>query len=237
MSSDQARQAQIKHWFDHTYATKGNRYLRSVQAYYVFLEMLRAQPQDALLDVACGLGRLLEAAREYQCQLTGVDISSVAVQKAQQQLPDARILEANAEALPFGDGEFKLVTCLGSLERMLNLDAVLSELLRVGQAQAKYCFLVRNADTLVWKWLKEGLGMRNDEGHQGAKSLNEWTGIFEQAGFHIERVYPDQYPLQRRKRWLSLGLADVKPTTILEGIGKIEHTGKFIFVLSKRHKE
>ena len=236
MENSNKEQQQIIDWFDQTYQKKGDRYLRAVQAYTVFMEILQARPDDALLDVACGLGRLLEAAEAYQCNLTGVDISPIAVQKAQERLPHADIREANAEQLPFDNNAFDLITCLGSLERMLDLDKVLSELRRVGAADAKYCFLVRNSNTLIWKWFKQALGMRNDEGHQGAKSLTEWNHIFNQNGFKVDATFHDQYPLQRRKRWLSLGFAKVDPKDILVGSGPIEKTGKFIFLLSKAEK-
>jgi SAM-dependent methyltransferase len=227
------KQQQIVNWFDKTYSQKGERYLRAVQAYSVFLEMIQLRQDDNLLDVACGLGRLLEAAKEYKSELSGVDISSVAVEKAKQRLPQADISVANAEQLPFNDGAFDAVTCLGSLERMINLDAVLQELIRVGVPDARYCFLVRNSNTLIWKWFKERLGMRNDEGHQGAKSLEEWQVVFAKNGFKVDATYHDQYPLQRRKKWLSLGLAKVDHKQVLVGNRAIGKSGKLIFVLSK----
>jgi len=144
------RQQEIANWFDKTYSRRGEWYLRPVKAYYIFLELLKVQPKESVLDVACGLGRLLEAAREYNCELTGVDISKVAVEKAKKNVPDAHIQWANAEALPFDDDEFDVITCLGSLERMLNLSQVLHEMKRVTTAKARFCFLVRNENTATW---------------------------------------------------------------------------------------
>ncbi|WP_395345062.1 class I SAM-dependent methyltransferase [Ningiella sp. W23] len=228
-----SQQEQIIKWFDKTYQNKGERYLRKVDAYRVFLSFLAINPADKLLDVACGLGRLLQAADDYKCQLTGVDISSVAVEKTKARLPHARVQQANAESLPFDDNSFSVITCLGSLERMLNQDSVLQELRRVGKADARYCILVRNSQTLIWKWFKQALGMRNAEGNQGAKSLIEWTELFKKNGFEVIDVIPDQYPLQRKKYLLSFGLKRPDPMAIIKNNKPIEGTGKFIFKLAK----
>ena len=226
------RQQEIANWFDKTYSRRGEWYLRPVRAYYIFLELLKVQPKERLLDIACGLGRLLEAANEYDCKLTGIDISKVAIKKAQQKLPNAHIQWANAEELPFGNGEFDVITCLGSLERMLNLSRVLQEIKRVTTADARYCFLVRNENTATWN-AKKKLGIQNETGHQGAKNLQAWTTIFEDEGFEIIDVLPDQYPLQKRLLFRSLGLKKVDYRSIVASHQPIEKANEFIFILGK----
>ncbi len=227
------RQSEVKSWFDKTYSKRGEYYLRPVKAYYVFLELLTAKEGHKLLDVACGLGRLLEAAKEYNCELTGVDISSVAVVKAKAKLPSANILTANAEALPFENNSFDLITCLGSLERMLDLKLVLSELHRVGNKDSKYCFLVRNSNTASWKYVKKGLGLKNDKGHQGANSLKGWKEIFISSGFKVCDIWPDQYPIFKKQKFVSLGLKKIDYRKPIRRSQPIESTNEFIFILEK----
>lgn len=227
------RQQEIAKWFDQTYSRRGEWYLRPVKAYYIFLELLNAQPQENLLDVACGLGRLLKAAEEYDCNLAGVDISKVAIAKAQKNLPKARIEWGNAEHLPFGKNEFDAVTCLGSLERMLNLPVVFKEMQRVTTEDARFCFLVRNENTSSWN-LKKGLGLQNKEGHQGAKSLQAWTQIFEEAGFVIDNVLPDQYPLHKRQLIQALGLKKVDYRSVAQSNQPLEKANEFIFLMRKQ---
>lgn len=236
MKDTSINQQDIINWFNMTYSQKGERYLRPTKAYYIFLELLNAQPGQSLLDVACGLGKLLEAAQEYQCQLHGIDVSEVAIKKARQKLPDASLQLANAESLPFGNNTFEILTCIGSLERMLDLDNVLKELLRVGSNNATYCFLVRNSNTLGWKLLKQKLGMRNKLGHQGAKTLTQWNAIFTHAGFEIISIHPDQYPLQKRRKWLSAGMLKANPRTLLNDYKPLEYANEFIYLLRKANK-
>ncbi len=224
------RQQEIANWFDKTYSRRGEWYLRPVKAYYIFLELLKVKPEEKLLDIACGLGRLLEAATEYDCELTGVDISKVAIEKAQDKLPNAHIQWANAEELPFDDSKFDVITCLGSLERMLNLSRVLQEMKRVTTTNARFCFLVRNENTATWN-IKKTLGIQNETGHQGAKSLQMWTNIFEDEGFEIVDILPDQYPLQKRILFKSLGLKKVDYRSVVKSDQPIEKANELIFIL------
>ena len=227
------KQLMIKQWFDNTYRNKGERYLRPVKAYDIFLAQLQVKQQHKLLDVACGLGRLLEAARPYGCDCYGVDLSDIAITKARNKLPSAHLRVANAEELPFEDAYFDLVTCLGSLERMIDLDKVLQELLRIGHQNTQYCFLVRNSNTFIWQLLKEKMRMRNKAGNQNAMSLQQWTRRFESAGFNIKAIHPDQYPLQKRRKWLSFGIAKIDYKQLILPNKNLERANEFIFIMSK----
>lgn len=228
------QQEEIRDWFNRTYSARGEFYLRPVKAYYVFLELLKVESNKQLLDIACGLGRLLEAASEYGCKLSGIDISDVAVQKAQIKLPQADIYHANAEELPFGNDKFDYVTCLGSLERMLDRDRVLQEIMRVSNDNAKFCFLVRNSKTFSWKYLKKMSGMKNEKGHQDAMDLESWKILFRKNGFDIVDILHDQYPLHKAKKIRSLGLLKVNYKKPIFPKKAIEDANEFLFLLKKK---
>lgn len=232
--TDRANEQQrIANWFDATYRRKGERYLRPLRAYYVFLELLEVTPDTRLLDVACGLGRLIEAAASYGVTGTGVDISPVAIAAAQQKLPDARLVVGNAEQLPFPDASFDVVTCLGSLERMMDRPQVLSEMRRVGGTDARFCLLVRNSATLGFRWLTGSSNQRRRRGHQDADSLENWQQLFARTGFEIVDVLPDQYPLHRRKLWSRLGLGRVDFKAPIRPDGPIDGANEFLFILKR----
>jgi SAM-dependent methyltransferase len=230
----QVDQQTIVAWFDSVYRRKGTRYLRPVRAYLVFLELLGVAPEHRLLDVACGPGMLLQAARRYTPYRHGIDVSGVALEQAKQHAAGAFVALANAERLPFRDKTFDIVTCLGSLERMLNVSQGLEEMRRVGKPGARYCFLVRNSNTLAWRCFGRLLGKQRRQGHAGADSLESWRSLFEAQGFRVVDVWPDQYPLHRRRRWLSLGL---KPVDFSEPVRRnrpLDRANEFVFVLDRR---
>jgi SAM-dependent methyltransferase len=194
-------QAEVAAWFDATYRKKGLRYLRPRRAYAIFVQLLDLPPGARVLDVACGPGLLLCAAVERGHTAAGVDLSHEAVALAHDLLPAADVRQGNAEQLPFADGSFDGVTCLGSIERFLDRERALREMLRVGRPGARFCFLVRNANTFVWRFWRQGLGRREVQGHQDARTIEQWHELFVRVGFVVERVLPDQWP---RQRWRQL---------------------------------
>ncbi|MEM6800543.1 MAG: class I SAM-dependent methyltransferase [Bacteroidota bacterium] len=233
MVTNLVEQKSVKDWFNKTYQNRGLSYLRPKEAYYIFLEILKATPGSKILDIACGPGQLLKVAKEYELDLNGIDLSDVGISMARQALPEADLRVGNAEQLPFANNSFDYLTCLGSLERMIDLPKVLQEIRRVAKKDAKLCFMVRNSDRASWKFIKETLGIINKKGHQGAKSLENWTRIFEEAGFQIKAVYPDIWPSKRWARWFSLGsrLFPVNFKEVQQADDSIDQAYEFIFHL------
>ncbi len=232
MIEDRSPADSVHAWFDRTYLSRGHRYLRPPHAYRIFLELLAPRKRETLLDVACGPAHLLHEAGAYGLVTTGIDFSTVALEMGRRLTPDADLHRADAAALPFPNDTFDYVTCIGALERMPDLARALSEQVRVAKSSARFCFLVRNARTLTWQLLMEGLGLKNKSGHQGAATLSEWILRFERAGFTVQRVVADQWPLMWRERCLRrLGLA---PTFTRERRGwlPLTYAREFIFILS-----
>jgi len=231
--SETADQRGIADWFDETYARKGKRYLRPVRAYRIFPELLGVGRTDRLLDVACGAGLLLEAAASHTPRLDGCDISKVAVGQARARMPGARVVVANAETLPYPDGVFDVVTCLGSLERMLDRRRALGEMARVGAPGARYCFMVRNSNTSRWRYLSSAAARRPAHGHADADTMENWSRLFGSSGLSVLGVLPDQYPLLRRQFWRRLRLGASHFRTVTASRAPLERANEFVFLLGK----
>ncbi len=100
-----------------------------------FYERLDVPPGCQLLDVACGSGQIALLAARDGVNVTGVDIAPNLVLRAQAraQAEDlkARFIEGDAEALPFEDGGFDVVTSLVGAMFAPQPELVARELLRV----------------------------------------------------------------------------------------------------------
>ncbi|HEX6652045.1 MAG TPA: methyltransferase domain-containing protein [Thermoleophilaceae bacterium] len=85
---------------------------------------------DRALDVGCGDGRL--TAHLDAGELTGADVSAVALGRARSRLPDARLVELDPDApLPLGDAEFDLILVAETLEHVRDVQLFMSEVRRV----------------------------------------------------------------------------------------------------------
>jgi hypothetical protein len=117
---------------------------------------------------------------------------------------------------------------------MLDVSKALHEMKRVGTARAKYCFLVRNSNTPGWRYFAPFAATYRANGHAGADTLQNWGRLFEARGFRVNDVLPDQYPLHRRRRWVSLGLRRVDFRRPLGSRTPLERANEFVFLLEKR---
>ncbi len=70
------------------------------------ISVVRALPPARVLDVACGTGFLTQHLRG---EVVALDQSARMVEIAAARMPNARVLQADAAPLPFGDGEFDRV--------------------------------------------------------------------------------------------------------------------------------
>jgi SAM-dependent methyltransferase len=100
-----------------------------------FLERLDLAPGTNLLDVACGAGQFALIAAREGANVTGVDIASNLIEKANIRARAERVRavfrEADAEALPFEDGGFDVVTSMIGAMFAPRPELVARELLRV----------------------------------------------------------------------------------------------------------
>lgn len=195
-------QSEVAAWFDATYRTKGLKYLRPPRSYPIFVQLSGVQKGGRLLDVACGPGLVLRAALERGVVASGIDISKEAIELARELLPGVDARQGNSEHLPFADATFDAITCIGSIERFFDREAALREMIRVAKPDGRFVFLVRNASTLIWRVWRQGLGKREVQGHQDAKTLQQWRELFTRVGFTIEQVLPDQWPRARFRQLL-----------------------------------
>jgi ubiquinone/menaquinone biosynthesis C-methylase UbiE len=94
------------------------------------LDSLELGPDDRLLDVGCGGGIFLRRTLETGCAAVGVDHSRAMVRLARRNA-GVQVVQADAAALPFRDGEFTAVSCIVAFLFFAEPVAALREFRRV----------------------------------------------------------------------------------------------------------
>ena len=183
---------QVRSWYNQRYAAHGLNSMRPFEAYPPFLDLLDVQPGTTLLDVSCGSGFLLKAARARGVAAHGVDLSDAAVRLAHDVSPMSGVAVGTGEDLCFRDATFDYVTCLGSLEHFLDLSRGLREMQRVAKPGARFCIMVPNRDFAGWRVLGHH-GTAQQDINERLLSLAEWRRTFEAHGLALRRVVPDRW--------------------------------------------
>ena len=227
-----ATQTDIKLWFDNVYLKRGYDYLRPLEAYNIFVSLLDPMESSKHLDVACGLGLLLKAMSSHCSEVHGIDISSEAIKQSKSYCPEAIVAEGNAEFLPYEAETFDSVSCIGSIERMIDRPKALQEQLRVARPDARFCYMVRNSEHFIWKYFYKPFGLKNKMGHQDALNLEQWKNLFTSNGFKIINVYPDHWPYYRILKIL-MPWSKINTDRIIKFPFNINLAYEFIFVLAK----
>src|SRR5579871_4177265 len=153
------------------------------------------EPEDQALDVATGTGFTALAFAPRVRAVTGVDVSPGMLAQArkralEQGITNATFLEGPAEALPFPDRAFTLVTCRIAPHHFLSVPGFLRETARVLQPGGRFLM----ADTCVpdgdleadaWQNAVETL---RDPSHTRNYTPAQWREFIAAAGLKIEQL-------------------------------------------------
>lgn len=227
----------VKSWYNQHYAARGLQSMRPLAAYPVFLDLLGARSGARLLDVSCGTGALLAAAAARGMQAAGIDLSDEAVRLARRVAPTARVVVGAGEALPFKDGTFDYVSCLGSLEHFLDMGQGLREMRRVATPGARFCIMVPNQDFIGWKVLGHH-GTAQQDINENLLPLAGWRRVFEAEDFDVRQVVPDRWHAVRWRSGGQNGLARLVTGPVLEAAWRLvplRWQYQFVFLLANRN--
>jgi ubiquinone/menaquinone biosynthesis C-methylase UbiE len=146
----------------------------------------RPTPSDTALDVACGPGTLACGLARYVRRATGIDLTPAMLEQARktqavQGIANVRWDRGDVSALPYGDGEFDIVTCRFAFHHFPEPLRVLREMRRVGRAGGR----VVVADSAPAAGKDEAFNAMErlrDPSHTRALPPEEMAALFVEAG-------------------------------------------------------
>jgi len=95
------------------------------------VKAIDARPGDRVLDVACGTGTSTAALAKRGARVVGIDFSPGMIAEARRRHPSLEFVQGDAQALPFGDDEFDVVTVSFGLRNFSEPQVALGEMYRV----------------------------------------------------------------------------------------------------------
>jgi 2-polyprenyl-3-methyl-5-hydroxy-6-metoxy-1,4-benzoquinol methylase len=169
--------------------------MNAVNGYYDWLLSLLQPTQGRLLDVGCGTGAMLGAAAARGFGVAGVDISDVAIGQARRVAPHAELHVGVAESLPFADGTYDVVSCVGSLEHVADPAQAVSEMARVAKPGAQLLVIVPNSRYLMMPvvHLRQWLFPGQSQPVERHATERRWRELLEANGVRVASTHKDNH--------------------------------------------
>ncbi len=181
-----------------------------------------------VLDLGCGDGQWSHLlARYFDCQLVGVDMNSVRIQRYRENAPSSAALLGSCYDLPLCAGAVDLVLFNQVLEHLEKPSVALQEIRRVLRPEGTLLISVPNEGT----WLKQRVQYRyiqpvslQTTDHIQFFTSQTLRSTLEGAGFNVQRLdavgfYLPHNGIHRRvvthRRWYELGLGVARFVPVL----------------------
>lgn len=157
----------------------------------ILADLIKPQPHWRALDVATAAGHTALLFAPHVARMVATDLTEGMVQKAAQMaarrgLANVETRPADAEALPFDDASFDLVTCRIAFHHFPHPQQAVSEFARVLKPGGILGFTdnITVTDPDAAQYYNDFEKLR-DPSHHWVWSLDELTAMFEQAGLRV----------------------------------------------------
>lgn len=169
--------------------------------YALVLELLAAPDGARVLDVGCGTAPFSQFAAARGLRTVSLELADEALGKAHAR-GVADLVLAQGERLPFRDGAFERLVCLGNLEHFLDPAAGARELARVLARDGRGVVMLPNAyySGDLWKVIRTGRGPDHHQAIDRFATCAEWQDLLEAGGLRVDEVRR----WDKGKRWKRL---------------------------------
>lgn len=116
-------------------------------------QLLQPSKEGTYLDIGCGTGNYLKALSDMGVSFTGADPSDTMLQEAKQKNPNANLVKAKAEDLPFDNDSFDGGMGNFTLHHWDNIQKGLNEIYRILKPGGRFIFFSFTPQQLYGYWL------------------------------------------------------------------------------------
>lgn len=155
------------------------------------VELAQPQPTDRLLDIATGGGHVAVTFAPHVATAIASDLTPEILHHAANYfvelgLTNVETAVVDAEAMPFADNAFEIVTCRIAPHHFPRPDRFVAEVARVLTADGRFILIdstVPDGEAAVF--INEFERLR-DSSHVRALSTGEWASLLAESGLHVE---------------------------------------------------
>jgi ubiquinone/menaquinone biosynthesis C-methylase UbiE len=165
--------------------------------------------QVNMLDLACGAGVVAEFMAGQVRQVTGVDLTPAALQKAVALTwaagrTNIGFLLGDVASLPFLDASFDLVTCTAAFHHFDRPEQALAEAARVLRTGGRFCAIDATTSEVWWQRERhQQMERLRDPSHTTNLTPSTWRRLAQKAG--LEVTWMDVAPSHRDlEEWLAV---------------------------------
>ena len=155
------------------------------------IELLDPHPDDAVLDLGCGVGHTLRKVAPRVRLAVGADATAGMLEGARtlmsrEGIGNVALVVSAAESLPFLDGWFDGVTCRLAAHHFADVPRAFAEVARVLKAGGRFVLSDNYApdDPALDRWINTLEALR-DPSHVREHTVTEWRALLERAGFRV----------------------------------------------------
>ncbi|MFC4424721.1 class I SAM-dependent methyltransferase [Deinococcus navajonensis] len=154
----------------------------------VLLALAAPEPADVVLDVATGTGNTALALAPQVAHVTGLDLAQAMLAHAQDRAAregtaNARFVVGSAEALPYEDGHFTLVTSRHAPHHFRQVERFLAEAFRVLAPGGRLVLADQISVSAGLQPWTDGYQRLRDPSHFAQRTVAAWQALTAAAGF------------------------------------------------------
>jgi ubiquinone/menaquinone biosynthesis C-methylase UbiE len=168
--------------------------ITDADALRMIVEAAHPEPDDTLLDVACGPGIVVCAFAPYVREAIGIDLTPAMLDRARELAAAKRAFnvvwhQGDVYALPYSAGSFAIVVTRFSFHHLLDPQAVLREMVRVCAPGGRIVVVDVHASEEPAKAAEfNRLERLRDPSHARSLSLSELNGLFRLVGLPVPQL-------------------------------------------------
>jgi len=157
--------------------------------------MVSPRPRDKILDLGCGTGNTAHFCSRFGANVTGIDISPLAIQKAKELYRNNKnlhfLIGNVADLSIFGDEYFNKAVAMDIVEHIYQdvFEEMVQATHRVLKVEGTLSIYTPCKTHLIERLKTRNFILKQDPTHVSVKSMSEIVSTLESFGFKIDMAY------------------------------------------------